>query len=468
VNSYTTSDQSGPSLALKSDGSFVVAGTAAGEDGDSTGSSRAGSTAAASPLGEDFQVNQYTVGAENFPDVRYEPGEEGFAVVWQSATEDGSGLGVFGRGFDSDGTPDSDGELQLNAYTTDDQGQPVLVSVGNNLVIVWHSDTEDGSSYGIFARSIGDTGFSDEVQLNTFIPSFQSMPRAAAAGQRFVVVWQSAGQDGSNFGVFGRRFVLPGTLDVDGDGDFLPLTDSLLILRYTFGFRGATLTSGAVGPNCTRCDATAIEAYWGRSSRSVRGAASLGGSGETRGRSPASVGRWAAPQPSGGGWEGARCRDEFGRFGVLFSSALISVLFASPRAGTAGTDILPQSPSSRSTPTRRCSSRGRRSRRTARALRRGVASGQLDELSIEIMGRRFTSAGAPWAATSRSTPTPRATSSGPRSPAAGRALSWWSGSATGRTATATASSRVASTPRATGRREFQVSAYTAGSRTGRP
>ncbi len=36
-------------------------------------------------------------------------------------------------------------------------------------------------------------------------------------------------------------------LDVDGDGALAPLTDGLLLLRYLFGFSGATLTTGALG-----------------------------------------------------------------------------------------------------------------------------------------------------------------------------------------------------------------------------
>lgn len=50
-------------------------------------------------------------------------------------------------------------------------------------------------------------------------------------------------------------------VDVDGDGVESALTDGLLILRYLFGFRGATLTTGAVSQTCTRCTAVAIEAY---------------------------------------------------------------------------------------------------------------------------------------------------------------------------------------------------------------
>jgi subtilisin-like proprotein convertase family protein len=54
---------------------------------------------------------------------------------------------------------------------------------------------------------------------------------------------------------------LSAQLDVDADGEINALTDGLLTLRYHFGFRGATLVNGAVGPNCKRCTAPLIEAF---------------------------------------------------------------------------------------------------------------------------------------------------------------------------------------------------------------
>ncbi len=50
-------------------------------------------------------------------------------------------------------------------------------------------------------------------------------------------------------------------LDVDANGVRDPLTDGVLVARYLFGFRGATLVSGAVGEGCSRCTAGAIESY---------------------------------------------------------------------------------------------------------------------------------------------------------------------------------------------------------------
>ena len=51
-------------------------------------------------------------------------------------------------------------------------------------------------------------------------------------------------------------------LDIDNNGALDPLTDGLLILRFTFGFTGTTLTNGAVAGNCmTRCDSSTILPY---------------------------------------------------------------------------------------------------------------------------------------------------------------------------------------------------------------
>ena len=50
-------------------------------------------------------------------------------------------------------------------------------------------------------------------------------------------------------------------LDIDGNGTLGPLSDGLMILRFLFGFSGATLVSDPMAPNCTRCDVPAITEY---------------------------------------------------------------------------------------------------------------------------------------------------------------------------------------------------------------
>jgi hypothetical protein len=48
-------------------------------------------------------------------------------------------------------------------------------------------------------------------------------------------------------------------LDIDGNGQADVSTDGLLIARYLFGLRGASLIAGAIGPNAIRTTAAAIE-----------------------------------------------------------------------------------------------------------------------------------------------------------------------------------------------------------------
>jgi hypothetical protein len=40
-------------------------------------------------------------------------------------------------------------------------------------------------------------------------------------------------------------------VDADGDGDFEPLSDALLVMRWTFGFTGGALVDGAIDPGCS-------------------------------------------------------------------------------------------------------------------------------------------------------------------------------------------------------------------------
>ena len=51
------------------------------------------------------------------------------------------------------------------------------------------------------------------------------------------------------------------TIDIDGNGEIMALTDGLLILRSLFGFSGDSLINGAIGTGATRSTASDISAY---------------------------------------------------------------------------------------------------------------------------------------------------------------------------------------------------------------
>ena len=70
---------------------------------------------------------------------------------------------------------------------------------------------------------------------------------------------------GGNDSDYWARWSCPGSpvVDVDGDGEARPLTDGLLALRWLSDFTGDALINGAVDPSCTRCTAAAVDTYLG-------------------------------------------------------------------------------------------------------------------------------------------------------------------------------------------------------------
>ena len=163
------------------------------------------------PAGPEFRVNTYTTSSQRRPAVTAD-GKGNFVVVWRSQAQDGSGYGVIGRRFDASGTPLGD-EFLVNTYTTGSQTEPaVAAGRDGSFVVAWQSPHEF-NDFGVFARRFDASGTprGAEFRVNTFTTSSQLSPAVAADGRgNFVIVWRSNGQDGSGFGIFGQRYDLQG------------------------------------------------------------------------------------------------------------------------------------------------------------------------------------------------------------------------------------------------------------------
>jgi phosphoheptose isomerase len=264
VNSYTPNSQSLPAIALDADGDFVIVWASDYQDGpgfQSRGVFGRRFNALGVPLGAEFQINSYTPGSQGDPDVDLDADGD-FVVVWNSALQDGGSYGVFAQRFDSLGARRGT-EIPINSFLAGDQVQPaVALHDRGDFAVTWSSAAQDGDGFGVFASEVAASGVpTGDFQLSLHTAGNQQAPRIAADAQgHFVVAWQSE-QDGDAAGIFAQRFAEVAPFDVDGDGATQPLTDGLLTLRYEFGFRGATLITGAVGGGCTRCTAPEIEAY---------------------------------------------------------------------------------------------------------------------------------------------------------------------------------------------------------------
>jgi hypothetical protein len=224
VNTYTTSFQRDPSVAAAADGGFVVAWTSYGQDGSGFGVFARPFSSSGGPLATELQVNTFATSFQRDPSVAAATGGD-FVVVWRSQGQDGSDSGVFARRFSASGAPLT-GELQVNTYITGNQfGASVASDDDGDFVVVWSSSGQDGSSFGVFARRFSNPGdpLTDELPVNTHIADAQSYPSVAADDDGdFLVVWHSNGQDGSSYGIFSRRFSSAG----------VPLANELQINTY--------------------------------------------------------------------------------------------------------------------------------------------------------------------------------------------------------------------------------------------
>ena len=216
VNSYTTADQSRPAIAVRGNpGDFVVVWTSAGQDGSDDGVFAQRYSASGAPLGPEFQVNTYTTGPQRSASVAVDS-NGGFLVVWEGLASAEDGFGIFGQRYASTGAP-LGGEFRVNSYTTGHQRYPSVGQSNNDFFVAWQSDGQDGSGLGAYAQLVSNAGapLGGEFRVSTYTTNDQSSP-AVWVGPwfAFVVTWQSD-HAGPGPDVFFEHFL--GGMPVDGE-----------------------------------------------------------------------------------------------------------------------------------------------------------------------------------------------------------------------------------------------------------
>ncbi|MGQ0700891.1 MAG: Calx-beta domain-containing protein [Panacagrimonas sp.] len=135
-----------------------------------------------------------------------------YVVVWQGRGADSAD--IFARLFKRDGTPRGSA-FEINQFVVGNQEQPdVAMTSTGDFVVVWESANQDGDSSGIYARlyRAGGIPFGDEFRVNVTTASHQRDPAVAidAAGESIAVVYESFAVGDNKGEVFLRR--------LNGDG----------------------------------------------------------------------------------------------------------------------------------------------------------------------------------------------------------------------------------------------------------
>lgn len=176
----------------------------------------------ATALGSEFVVNTYTAGTEvlwgQSSNAIATDHDGNFVVTWTSTgrpgdAHDGSGMGVYARRFQANGTAIG-AEFLVNSTTLgNQQHSTVAMNDAGEFIIVWTSaDGQDTSLAGVYAQRYNADGTTNggEFLVNTNTTGNQSTPSVALANDgSFVIVWID-GSPSSGPEVRGQRYIKNG------------------------------------------------------------------------------------------------------------------------------------------------------------------------------------------------------------------------------------------------------------------
>jgi hypothetical protein len=209
VNTYTNDIQEAAAITALTDGGFMVAWESSNQDGSGFGCYGQRFDHSGAPMGGEFRLSTTTASDQRLPALAGRS-DGGFIVAWQSNGQDGSGNAIVAKTYARPASLVEAAELVVNSFTAGEQTSPAVAELASGEhVVVWQSNLQDGSGWGIYAQRLDERGakIGAEFQVNTSITNDQMAPTVAAlAGGGFVVAWSSSLQDGSAEGIFLQRY----------------------------------------------------------------------------------------------------------------------------------------------------------------------------------------------------------------------------------------------------------------------
>ncbi|MCJ7581522.1 MAG: hypothetical protein MUP98_13430 [Candidatus Aminicenantes bacterium] len=200
------------------------------------------------PLGEEFQVNDYSTGLQGNPDIALDS-EGNFVITWQSWDQDTSGLGIFAKKFGPQGIPLVP-EFQVNTTFLNDQFHPAIaINSQNKFIIVWTSFEQDGHQTGLYAQQFEIDGSTIGPEFRVDFPSIgwqDWVDVAIDSSDNYLFCWHRHQYDENAYDIFARKMdpsltilipefkvnlttqdwqVFP-RIDTDGNGSFIVVWES--------------------------------------------------------------------------------------------------------------------------------------------------------------------------------------------------------------------------------------------------
>jgi hypothetical protein len=223
VNSFTSGNQRSPALAMDNSGDFVITWNGTGT-GDDYGIFAQRYNSSGVAQGGEFRVNNRTTENQGAQSVAMDSNGD-FVIAWESQQDpfiftyhgisyDAFSFGISAQRYNAAGIAQGS-EFKVNTYTDNNQRDPaVAMDSSGNFVIAWESGGQDSSLYGVYGQRYSAVGQAQgsEFQVNTFTSLFQNKPAVAMdSSGDFIISWQSGNyglntQDGLGYGVYAQRY----------------------------------------------------------------------------------------------------------------------------------------------------------------------------------------------------------------------------------------------------------------------
>ncbi len=195
-----------------------------------------------------------------------------YAIAWDGHPQDYEKDDIYVVPFHYTGAP-WPSQFLVNSTTTGAQRNPAVVMLddGGHFVVLWEGDSpQAGFQRDVFGQrlivkfdwpsELSKVG--DEFKLNTYIVNEQRYPTAAMiSGGRLVCCWQSHGQDGSGYGIFGEFGPKICCADFTGDG-FVNFRDYCVLAEEWLKVENPLRADLVDDNKIDRCDLNAFCDQW--------------------------------------------------------------------------------------------------------------------------------------------------------------------------------------------------------------